>query len=400
MDELRDLLADLSRRSRTGIAWWRRRSRAQRVLMIAGLVVLAAVVSPTVRGTLVGLVVAVFGLVLLVALVAALTVGLLGRIVRRHPLADLAAGYLIGRRHARRRMEQYGPGYLPPSSYYYPPSGYPPPIPGTTRRPATRRRAGRRRRLGHPGPCQPHMCAATDVLRTGAVLTGERGPKVRPLECSSLVVIVGELGSLALVAQRLQGAKRERPNGDRRDPLRGPGDPAALWGKPRRRPPRGRPQTSGQSDQGGAMSYVIRVSGVWADAIASRAPDAQKTMLPPRCRVPWATRRCPLLGLRPPISRSTPPAVAVEHPGNTVRTREEAPMGQWEIIQEGNKTTIKKKHPFWGAFVVFCGIVLIVDGIAKTPWLIVPTILILGGMVWLAAKGRARAKAKEQPPSS
>jgi hypothetical protein len=47
--------------------------------------------------------------------------------VRRHPVADLAAGYLIGRRHARRRMEQYGPGYLPPSSYDYPPSGYPPP---------------------------------------------------------------------------------------------------------------------------------------------------------------------------------------------------------------------------------------------------------------------------------
>jgi uncharacterized transporter YbjL len=64
--------------------------------MLAGLVVLAAVVSPTVRGALVGLVVAVFGLVLLVALVAALTVGLLGRIVSRHPLADLAAGYLIG----------------------------------------------------------------------------------------------------------------------------------------------------------------------------------------------------------------------------------------------------------------------------------------------------------------
>jgi hypothetical protein len=85
--------------------------------MFVGLVILAAVVSPTVRGALVGL-------VLLVVLVAALTLGLLGRIVRRHPLADLAAGYLIGRRHARRRMEQYGPGSPPPSSWYYPP---PPP---------------------------------------------------------------------------------------------------------------------------------------------------------------------------------------------------------------------------------------------------------------------------------
>jgi len=120
VDELRDPLADLSHRTRAGIAWWRRRSRAQRVLMFAGLVILAAVVSPTVRGALVGL-------VLLVALVAALTVGLLGRMVRRHPLADLAVGYLIGRRHARRHAGQYGPGYPPPSSWYYPPPDYPPP---------------------------------------------------------------------------------------------------------------------------------------------------------------------------------------------------------------------------------------------------------------------------------
>jgi hypothetical protein len=119
VDEFRDLVADLSHRTRAGLAWWRRRNRAQWLLMLAGLVVLAAVVSPTVRGALVGL-------VLLVALVAALTVGLLGRIVRRHPLADLAAGYLIGRRHARRHVGQSGPGYPPPSSSYFPPSGYPP----------------------------------------------------------------------------------------------------------------------------------------------------------------------------------------------------------------------------------------------------------------------------------
>jgi hypothetical protein len=125
--ELRNLLADLSRRSRAGSGGWRRRNQAQRLLMLAGLVVLAAVVSPTVRGALVGF-------VLLVALVAALTVGLLGRIVRRHPLADLAAGFLIGRRHARRHVGQYGPGYPPPSSSNQPPSdppSWPSPTPPT-----------------------------------------------------------------------------------------------------------------------------------------------------------------------------------------------------------------------------------------------------------------------------
>jgi hypothetical protein len=94
--------------------------------MLAGLVVLAAVVSPTVRGALVGL-------VLLVALVAALTVGLLGHMVDRHPLADLAVGHLIGRRHARRHVGQYGPGY-PPSSWVppTPPAGTPGALPAST----------------------------------------------------------------------------------------------------------------------------------------------------------------------------------------------------------------------------------------------------------------------------
>jgi hypothetical protein len=55
----------------------------------------------------------------------------LGWFVRWHPLADLAAGYLIGRRHARRHVGQYGPGYPRPSSYYYPPPGYPPPAPSS-----------------------------------------------------------------------------------------------------------------------------------------------------------------------------------------------------------------------------------------------------------------------------
>ena len=123
MFDLRGPLPDLSHRTRAGIAWWRRRSRAQRVLIFAGLLVLAAVVSPTVRGVLVGLVAAVLGLMLLVALLVGLVVGLLGRIVRRHPVADLAA-YLVGRRLSRRHLGHYGPGYPPPSSYYYPP---PPP---------------------------------------------------------------------------------------------------------------------------------------------------------------------------------------------------------------------------------------------------------------------------------
>ena len=121
------LLAELSQRNGAGLAWWRRCYRAQRLLMLAGLVVLAAVMSPTVRGALVGL-------LLLVALAAALTVGLIGRIVRRHPLADLAAGYLIGRRRTR-RIEHYGPGYPPPSCYYYRPpvpSWPPPATPGGT----------------------------------------------------------------------------------------------------------------------------------------------------------------------------------------------------------------------------------------------------------------------------
>jgi hypothetical protein len=68
-------------------------------------------------------------------------------------------------------------------------------------------------------------------------------------------------------------------------------------------------------------------------------------------------------------------------------------MAKWEITQEGNKTTIKKKHPFWGGFVLLLGVILVLDGIARTPWLIVPTILILGGMVWLKVSLNAKGKA-------
>jgi hypothetical protein len=100
--------------------WWSRRPRPQRWLMLGGLVGFAAIVSPGVRGVLVGLVAAALGIMLLVALLAATVVGLLWRVVRRHPLADLAVGYLIGRLRGRRRLEQYQPGR--PSHYYPPPS--------------------------------------------------------------------------------------------------------------------------------------------------------------------------------------------------------------------------------------------------------------------------------------
>jgi hypothetical protein len=120
VDESRDPIADLSQRARAGVTWWHRRSRAEHAVVLTGLVVLAAVVSPAVRGALVGLVV-------LVALVAALTVSLFRRTLRRHPLADLAVGYLIGRHRARRRTEQYGPGYPQQTCYCHPPPpGMPP----------------------------------------------------------------------------------------------------------------------------------------------------------------------------------------------------------------------------------------------------------------------------------
>lgn len=104
--------------------WWNRRTRAQHRLMVGGLVGFAVMISPGVRGVLVGLVAAALGIMLLVALLAATLVGVLWRVVRRHPIADLAVGYLIGRHRERRRVEHYDHGYPP---HYYPPPGYPPP---------------------------------------------------------------------------------------------------------------------------------------------------------------------------------------------------------------------------------------------------------------------------------
>jgi hypothetical protein len=72
-------------------------------------------------------------------------------------------------------------------------------------------------------------------------------------------------------------------------------------------------------------------------------------------------------------------------------------MAKWEIVHEGNRTTIEKKHPFWNAFIVFCGFALVLSGVERSPWLIAPTILILGGLIWMRAKGST--KATKNPPA-
>jgi hypothetical protein len=102
MSDPRDPEAELLRRSRVGSAWWRRRSRVERVLILAGLAVLAAAVSSSIRDTLAALMMAGVVLVVLGLMLAGLVGGVFARVVRRHPLADFAAGYLLGRRHERR----------------------------------------------------------------------------------------------------------------------------------------------------------------------------------------------------------------------------------------------------------------------------------------------------------
>jgi hypothetical protein len=101
------LLPDLSRRTRAGFNWWRRRNRVERVLILAGLVVLAAALSSTVRDALAALMMAGVILVVLGLTLVGLVVGVFGRVARRHPLADFAAGYLLGRRHERRISGRY-----------------------------------------------------------------------------------------------------------------------------------------------------------------------------------------------------------------------------------------------------------------------------------------------------
>ena len=82
-------------------SWWSRCSRAQRVLVVGSVLALAAVISPGVRGALLGVIGLALGLMVLVSIFAAFVVGVLWRTVRRHPLADVAVGYLLGRRRAR-----------------------------------------------------------------------------------------------------------------------------------------------------------------------------------------------------------------------------------------------------------------------------------------------------------
>jgi hypothetical protein len=78
----------------------------------------------------------------------------------------------------------------------------------------------------------------------------------------------------------------------------------------------------------------------------------------------------------------------------------------YEVIKLDGRTFVVRRHPYLRAFLRGFGnfyylvfaIGLVLYGVSGERWLIVPTILILGGMVWL--KVSAKAKAKSGPPSA
>jgi len=69
-----------------------------------------------------------------------------------------------------------------------------------------------------------------------------------------------------------------------------------------------------------------------------------------------------------------------------------------EVIKKDGRTFIVRRHPFLRGFgsgvVWFIAIALVLSGVLRAHWLIVPTILIVGGMVWLKVSMNAKAKAK------
>jgi hypothetical protein len=76
----------------------------------------------------------------------------------------------------------------------------------------------------------------------------------------------------------------------------------------------------------------------------------------------------------------------------------------YEVIKRDGRTFVVRRHPYLRAFLRGFGnfyywvfaIGLVLYGVSGEHWLIVPTILILGGAVWLRVK--ASAKAKPGPP--
>jgi hypothetical protein len=78
----------------------------------------------------------------------------------------------------------------------------------------------------------------------------------------------------------------------------------------------------------------------------------------------------------------------------------------YEVIKKDGRTFLIRRHPYLRSFLRGFGsfyywvfaIGLVLYGVSQEHWLIVPTILILGGMVWL--KVSMKAKAKNGPPSA
>lgn len=123
MSDRHRLTTQLSQHVRSTYTWWRRRSRGQRVLPVAGLVVLVAIVDPAVRSALVAIVAAGMALAFVGLLLAALLVMAADRALRRHPLLDLIAGYWLGRHHERRLAQERLRALPPaPTGSYGPPA--------------------------------------------------------------------------------------------------------------------------------------------------------------------------------------------------------------------------------------------------------------------------------------
>jgi len=75
-------------------------------------------------------------------------------------------------------------------------------------------------------------------------------------------------------------------------------------------------------------------------------------------------------------------------------------MARWEITNQGNTTVVKRRHPFLGALVTVLAIGLVVSGIERTPWLIVPTVFVLVLALLGRVKGTPESGSDGHPPDA
>ncbi len=61
-------------------------------------------------------------------------------------------------------------------------------------------------------------------------------------------------------------------------------------------------------------------------------------------------------------------------------------MAVYDVSKTRGRTVVRKRHPILSFFLIAFAVLLMVGGIIRDPWLIIPTVALIGAGLWLKTK--------------